>query len=367
MSVASLALVACGDDTGDAEENGDTGDTGVEENGGEENGAAETGSEDGAGDAEAAAYELDIDYSALSGNLSGSGASSFQLAIQEWTAEFEIETGVPVDYDAVGSGDGRSNFLNGADSFAYSDALMDEEEYEASLERCGDEGAFHVPAAIIPIAVAVNLDGVDELNLDGDTIAQIFSGEITEWDDEAIAEHNDGVDLPSESITVVHRSDTSGTTENFTEYLAEGTDEWDYEADGDWPSEVTAETGDGTTGVLSTAESVQGAITYSDAQQVEDAGLTTVNVQVGEEYAYPSPEAAAEALAASDTESGGADNNLGFDLARDIDEDGTYPIIQVTYTIWCNQYDDENEAELARAFAAYITSSEAQQLAADIA
>lgn len=345
LSVATLALTACGDngDNGDAEENGN----GVEENG--DNGNGEGG-----------------DLSSVSGNLAGAGASSFQLAIQEWQAEFpNITDGANVDYDAVGSGDGRAQFLNEAVAFAGSDALMDEAEYEESQGRCGEEGAFHIPTAILPIAVAVNLEGVDELTLDGETIAEIFSGEITSWDDEAIAELNEDVDLPSESITVVHRQDSSGTTENFTDYLEQATDAWTWEADSEWPGDISAETGDGTSGVIEAANSVNGAITYGDAEQTEQGGLTSVNLLIGEEATGPNPEAAAEAVASSDLRGEGAENDMGFELNRATDEEGAYPIVQVAYTIWCNEYADEQEAELAQAFASYIVSEDAQQIAAD--
>ncbi|GAB3848774.1 phosphate ABC transporter substrate-binding protein PstS [Nesterenkonia populi] len=346
LSVASLALVACGDN-GDVDETDENG-GGVEENG--DNGEASG----------------DVDLASVSGNLAGAGASSFQLAIQEWQAEFpNITDGANVDYDPVGSGDGRAQFLNEAVAFAGSDALMDEEEFEESQGRCGDDGAFHIPTAILPIAVGVNLEGVDELNLDGETIAQIFSGEITSWDDDAIAELNEDAELPSETITVVHRQDSSGTTENFTDYLEQATEAWAWDADSEWPGDISAETGDGTSGVIEAALSVDGAITYADAEQAEQGGLTSVSLVIGEDATGPSPEAAAEAVASSELRGEGADNDMGFDLNRATDEEGAYPIVQVAYTIWCNEYSDEEEAELAQAFAAYITSEDAQQIAAE--
>lgn len=355
LSIASLALVACGD-------NGDE-DTTTDDNGTEETTTDDNGAEDGG-----AAEEDDDSADAgaeLTGSLSGAGASSFQLAIQEWQIEFEADNGTPIDYNAVGSGDGRAAFLNGSVSFAGSDALMSDEEYESSKERCGDEGAFHVPTAILPIAVAFNLEGVDELNLDGETIAGIFAGEITSWDDDAIAEHNDGVDLPSTPITVVHRQDSSGTTENFTEYLEQATDTWTWEADSEWPGDISAETGDGTSGVIESALSADGTITYADAEQAVQGGLSTAAVEIGGEYVAFSPEAAGQAVASSELRGGQAENDLGFELDRATEEAGAYPIVQVAYTIWCNEYSDADEANLARAFAEYIVSPDAQNLAAD--
>src|SRR5699024_5180030 len=133
-----------------------------------------------------------------------------------------------VSYDPVGSGAGREGFIAGQYSFAGSDSAMDATEQE---QACGDGSAFHVPSYISPVAVAFNLDGIDSLNLKPDTIAKIFAGEITSWDDAEIAEQNDDADLPDTDITVVHRSDESGTTENFTDYLngAAG-DVWTWDA-----------------------------------------------------------------------------------------------------------------------------------------
>lgn len=326
LSVASVALVACGG-------NGDN----------------------GGGDA------ADSD---VSGNLTGSGASSFQVAMEEWQFQFGDQTDASVDYNAVGSGQGRSEFLSGAVDFAGSDAVMDDDEYEQSTERCGADGAFHLPAAILPIGVAVNLEGVDTVNLDADTLADIFSGEITSWDDPAIAEHNEDADLPDTPITVIHRSDDSGTTENFTEYLEQASTTWGYEADGEWPGEISAESADGTSGVVDAVSGQDGAITYADAGQIPDE-LALVSVEVGGEYSEVSPEAASQAVEASDRLEGQAENNLAFELSRDTDEAGAYPIVQVAYTIWCNEYESQEEADLAAAFASYIVSEGAQQIGAD--
>ena len=126
-----------------------------------------------------------------------------------------------MNYDPVGSGTGRENFISGAFAFAGSDSALstDEGELDAANERCGGD-VVEVPAYISPIAVIFNLPGVDELNLKPETIAMIFDGKITKWNDEAIAADNPDADLPDTAITPVHRSDDSGTTGNFTDYLS---------------------------------------------------------------------------------------------------------------------------------------------------
>src|SRR5699024_713441 len=120
-------------------------------------------------------------------------------------------------------------------------------------------------------------------NLKPDTLAKIFAGEIPSWDDAEIAEQNDAADLPDTDITVVHRSDDSGTTENFTDYLngAAG-DVWTWDAADSFPDELTGESAQQTSGVVSLTSETDGAITYADASQI--GGLSTVAVGVGDEY-----------------------------------------------------------------------------------
>src|SRR5687768_280970 len=158
---------------------------------------------------------------ALAGTLNGAGSSAQQAAMQGWTAGFATEQpNVTVNYDPVGSGGGREQFLAGGVTFAGSDAALDADELEQAAERCGESGVFELPNYISAIAVVYNVEGVGELNLSPEVISRIFDGQITRWTDPAIAADNPGAALPDLAVTPVHRSDKSGTTENFTEYLA---------------------------------------------------------------------------------------------------------------------------------------------------
>ena len=169
----------------------------------------------------------------LSGSLVGAGASSQQAAMQGWTAGYSgVQPGVTVNYDPVGSGGGREQFTAGGIDFAGSDAPLDE-ELVAARERCGGE-VFELPNYISPIAIVHNLPAVEELNLSPATLAGVFDRRITTWNDPAVVADNPGVTLPDLPITPVNRSDESGTTENFTEYLAAAAPEaWAYEPDGE--------------------------------------------------------------------------------------------------------------------------------------
>ena len=299
----------------------------------------------------------------VSGTLIGGGASSQEAAMTAWIEGVKSsQPDLTVQYDPVGSGSGREGFLNGQYSFAGSDAAMDDEEQSSAQQICGPEGIFHVPAYISPVAVAYNLPGVDgNVNMDPQTIAKVFAGEITKWNDEAIASQNEGVDLPDMDITVVHRADDSGTTENFTAYLdAAAKDAWKYGEVETWPEEIAAESAQQTSGVVSLTQSTEGAITYADASQIGDLG--TVAVKVGDEYVPYSAEAAAEAVAKSQP---GETGDVVLDRATE--EAGVYPIVLVSYHIYCNQYQDQATADLAKAFATYVVSEDGQKAASDAA
>ncbi len=192
---------------------------------------------------------------AVSGTLVGAGASSQAAGMQGWQVGFqELNPDVTIEYDPIGSGGGREQFLSGGSDFAGSDAFLKDDEFEASKERCaGDAGAINLPHYISPIAIPYNLPGVDSLNLTPDVIGGIFANTITNWNDPAIAEINPDVELPDLAINPVHRSDESGTTENFTDYMAQAAPEaWTYGAIELWDDDGPGggEGGQGTSGVV---------------------------------------------------------------------------------------------------------------------
>jgi len=302
--------------------------------------------------------------SALSGELSGGGASSQESAQEAWRAGFQTANpDVTVNYDPVGSGGGRTGFIDGSYAFAGSDAALDEDEMAAAEAQCGPGGVIEFPGYVSPIAVAFNLEGVDSLNLEPEVLARVFAGEITTWDDEAIVADNPDVELPDTPITVVHRSDDSGTTENFQAYLSEAApDAWPHEPEGVWPIDGQ-ESAQGTSGVVSAAQSGQGTITYADASQV--SGLGTVAVGVGGEFVPYSAEAAAEVVAQSPRAEGTADGVYAIDLQRDVP--GTYPVVLVSYLLACGTYADQAQADLVKGYLSYLVSEEGQQAAADAA
>ncbi|MFC7407123.1 phosphate ABC transporter substrate-binding protein PstS [Georgenia alba] len=301
----------------------------------------------------------------LSGDLPGAGASSQEAAMAGWLAGFqEQHPGVNITYDAVGSSTGREQFLQGATLWGGSDSTFDEEELQAGSERCYGGEVLELPVYISPIALAYNLPdvGVDHLNLRPEVIAGIFNGDITSWDDPAIAEDNPEANLPSLDVVPVNRSDGSGTTENFTEYLADaGGDAWPHEPSDTWPISGT-QSGAQTDGVLGTVSSAEGAIGYADASQVPDS-LGTAAVGVGEEFVPYSPDAAAAVVDGSEPAEDANDLRLTIELSRDIE--GTYPIVLVSYEFACSVYESQADVENVQAILSYIASEEGQQRAAD--
>jgi phosphate transport system substrate-binding protein len=300
----------------------------------------------------------------VSGTLIGAGASSQKAAMQAWQAGFQTANpDVTVEYDPIGSGGGREQFLAGGTSFAGSDAYLKDEEWEASKDRCaGDLGAINLPHYVSPIAVAYNLPGVDELRLSTAALAGIFAGEITEWTDPMIADENPGVELPDLAINPVHRSDESGTSKNFTEYLGKvEPDVWTFGAIEVWP-EVGGEGAQGTSGVVAAIGAGEGSIGYADASQIGDLGAAVI--QVGDNWTAYSPEAAARSVDASTRIEGRTEFDFGFSLDRTTTEAGVYPITLVSYHIVCLEYETQEEVDLVKGFMMYVGSPEGQAAAA---
>lgn len=298
----------------------------------------------------------------VTGSIAGAGSSAQAAAMEAWKASFEsANPDATVAYDPVGSSGGREQFLTGATQFGGSDAYLDDEEIVAATERCGDGEVIQLPAFLSPIAVAYNLEGVDNLQLSPQTLAGIFTQQITSWDDPAIAADNPDATLPSTAITPVNRSDGSGTTANFTDYLAAAApDVWTFGEVDDWP--VAGGTGgQGTSGVVAAIGQTDGAIGYADASQIGD--LPAAAVGVGDEFVGPSAEAAAKIIDASPRVEGRGEFDFAVEIDRETQESGTYPIVLAAYTMACTQYDDPEQAALVKAFLSFVVSEEGQLVA----
>lgn len=303
---------------------------------------------------------------AVVGEFHGAGSSAQGAAMEAWISGFqELHPDVAISYEPVGSGGGRESFLAGETAFGASDVALNDDEMAASGPACDGGNAIDLPVYISPIAVAFNVKGVDRLNLSSDVIARIFTGGITHWNDPAIAAANPGTKLPALAITPVHRSDDSGTTENFTDYLhATAPQEWPFPPDGLWPMPDGFEA-EGTSGVTDTVRSTPGGITYADASRTGDLGR--VAIKVGDEYVPYSAEAAAAAVDVSPRIENRYEHDLAFVLDRTIDKPFAYPIVLVSYLVVCSRYEDKAKGTFVKEFVAYVASEEGQQRAAGTA
>lgn len=299
----------------------------------------------------------------VSGTLNGAGASSQEAAIAAWKAAFQTaNSGATVNYDPLGSGGGREQFIAGGVSFAGSDAYLTDEEVKAATAKCGSD-IVEVPVYVSPIAVVFNLDGVKDLNLSAKTVAEIFSGKITTWDDAAIKADNPDAKLPSTKITPVHRSDDSGTTQNFTDYLSKAAEgAWTAEAAQTWPIK-SGEAAEGTSGVISAVKGGSGTIGYADESQAGDLGK--VNLKVGDAFNGPTAEAAAKVLDSSKLVEGRSATDIAIDVDRTSTEAGVYPLILASYQVAC--LTPTKDAELVKAWMTYVAGAEGQAAAASTA
>ncbi|MDN6325649.1 MAG: phosphate ABC transporter substrate-binding protein PstS, partial [Corynebacterium sp.] len=177
------------------------------------------------GDGDGASTDSSYELSDTQGELRGEGASSQQKAMEQFGVAYSSAVpGAVLAYNATGSGAGQKQFIADQVDFGGSDSALDEEQAAAAAERCEDNPAWHLPMVVGPVAVAFHLDGVDDLNLSVETVAKIFKGDIRNWNDEAIAAENEGVDLPDMPIDVLYRAEESGTSDNFQSFLKTATD-----------------------------------------------------------------------------------------------------------------------------------------------
>ena len=303
----------------------------------------------------------------LSGTLNGVGSSAQSNAQTAWTKGFQgTNSGVTINYDPSGSGAGREAFMGGGADFAGSDSALKAEELSGTFAACksGTKG-IDIPVYVSPIALVYNLEGVDTLNLDASTLAKIFSGTITKWNDSAIAKLNPDAKLPSTNITPVYRSDSSGTTTNFTDYLHQA-------APSDWTNEpgdaFPYKTGEGAakgSGIVAAVTAGKGSIGYVDNSSA--GSLSVAGIKVGSDSVKPSAEVASAAAEAAEVDTSREANDTVVSINRKPTEATQYPITLVSYLITCQTYKDTAKGSLVSAYATYITSDEGQKAAADSA
>lgn len=298
------------------------------------------------------------------GTLSGIGSTAQTQAQTAWAARFQgANPNVTVNYSSQGSGAGVSGFTSGGTyGYAGSDAALSTDQLSQTFANCAaGSKPIDLPVYISPIAVAYHITGVTGLKLDANTLAGIFKGSIATWNDPAIGALNSGTVLPSAKITVIHRSDKSGTTFNFTDYLAQAAPSvWTHAASEVFPYQ--GESASGTPGVVQTLKNTDYSIAYADDSGA--TGLQKAQLKVGSSFATLSAKGSATVVAASKPASGRAANDLALSIDRTNTSSGAWPLVLVSYLIVCDHYKDPAMAKLVKGYATYVASSAGQTAAA---
>lgn len=306
--------------------------------------------------------EVPSDLSCASGSIKAAGSTAQANAITDWIVIYQ--TGCPdatIDYQAVGSGAGIEQFISGQTSFAGTDSAADDEERAAASARCESGEAVNIPLVGGGIGVVYHLDGIDELVLDPATVARIFANDITRWDDPAIAALNPTAPLPDAAIAQFHRSDASGTTANFTNYLATAAPEaWTFEPGKEW----IAPGGQGAKGsdqVIASVDVTPNSIGYVDLSYVDVAvNARGALLDTGSGPVAPTPTNASAMISAATIVGDGDNIELEFDYANP--PQGAYPIVLVTYELVCSSGLPENFTPgLVASFLAYAASDAGQE------
>jgi phosphate transport system substrate-binding protein len=297
----------------------------------------------------------------VTGSLTGEGSSAQQDAVDRWRVMYQQNCkGATIGYQPTGSGQGIEAFLHGHADFAGSESPLSAEEQRSANDRCAAGPAIHLPMAAGSIAIAYRVPGVFNLHLTPASLAKIFNGSVTRWDDDVIRSDNPNATLPATPIRPVHRSDSSGTTDNFTAFLAAAAPaDWTVARGRDWkaPGGAAAR---GTSEVARAVKEGHGTIGYVELSAAQDAALSVAAVEnPSGEVVLPTAESTERTLRASRIRSDGHDIRLEIDYAGR--SPAAYPIVQVTYEIVCQKGLDPAKAALVRSFLTYTASDTGQR------
>ncbi|MEO3840312.1 phosphate ABC transporter substrate-binding protein PstS [Streptomyces sp. B22F1] len=315
------------------------------------------GSGSAGGGAQAAADDVKC---AGSGELLASGSSAQKNAMDQWVSDFQgVCPDITVNYKATGSGAGIQEFLQGKTGFAGSDSVLKPEEVQASKKVCRNGEVINIPMLGGPIAIGYSVEGVDDLVLNADVVGRIFSGALTTWNDPAIADLNPDADLPDTKIQPVHRSDESGTTDNFTQYLATAAENtWPHQPGKKWPVQG-GQAADGSSGVSAQVKQTDGAISYFELSFATASDINTVKLDTGaKEPVEATSQNASKAIAAAKVTGSGKDLAMQLDFTTDTE--GAYPLTLLTYEIACDKGNHKDNLDKVKSFLGY-TASEAGQ------
>lgn len=290
-------------------------------------------------------------------NIYGSGASFPAPQIYAWISEFEKQRkDIVIEYASKGSGAGINDFKLKLVHFACTDPPAKESEWR-EFEKIGKPLQF--PFIVGAIAVVYNVPGVEELRLDGETVAKIFMGDIEFWDDDAIRALNPGVKLPHEKIVVIHRSDSSGTTEVFTTYLSIVSKEFKQRVGAgklvDWPVDKLGRGygGKGNEGVSAMLKQIPYSIAYVELAYALHEKFPVVSLKNSAgKFVKPTGETISSAISA--TKAFVPDPREGYkekaEQFMNAPGDNSYPIVAFSHVLLWESYEDKDVARAVKEF-----------------
>ena len=304
--------------------------------------------------------------SCAQGSIKAQGSTAQGNAMTAWTKAYQTAcNSATIDYTANGSGAGQQAFIAGTVDFAGSDSPLSKADQPKADARCKTGPAIHLPMVVGPIAVVYNVSGVTSLQLKPATIAKIFAGKVTTWNDPAIAADNQGATLPSTKILTVHRSDSSGTTDNFTKFLAKtSAADWSFSNDKSWK----APGGDGekgSDGVAAAINKSDGTIGYVEWSFAQSSSLKMAKVGNGAgEFVELTGDAAGKTIASA--KQAGTGNDMQLSIDYNTTTSGAYPIVLVTYEIVCEKGTTSASLSLVKSFLTYASSADGQTAATKV-
>jgi phosphate transport system substrate-binding protein len=298
---------------------------------------------------------------AARGTLTGAGATFPNPIYTKWFDTYAKATGVRVNYQSIGSGGGIRQFTEGTVDFGATDGPMTDEQIQAVQGN-----VVHIPTVIGAVVLTYNLPGVGatKLRLDAATAAEIFLGRLTKWNDRRIAALNPGVALPDQDIIVVHRSDGSGTTYVFVDYLSKVSPEWKEKVGRatsvNWPVGLG---GKGNEGVTQQVRQTEGAIGYVELIYAISNNLPYAMLKnAAGNYVEPTLETATAAASGIDLP---ADTDFRVSITN-AEGPNAYPITSFTWLLIRKEGQDPEKTKAIWDFVRWMSGSEAQRLAADL-
>jgi phosphate transport system substrate-binding protein len=298
---------------------------------------------------------------AVAQSLTGAGATFPNPIYTKWFDAYSKKTGIQINYQSIGSGGGIRQFTEGTVDFGASDGPMNESQIQAV-----NGNVLHVPTVLGAVVVTYNIPslGQTKLKFDGNLLVDIFMGRVTNWNDPKIAALNPGVQLPNQDLIVVHRSDGSGTTYVFTDYLNKFSREWKdkvgYATSVNWPVGLG---GKGNEGVTQQVKQVEGALGYVELIYAISNKLPYAQIKnAAGNYIEPSLESVTAAAG-------------GIKLPKDTDfrvsitnapGQQAYPIASFTWLLVKKDNKDQAKAKLIRDFLTWMITPEAQKMATEL-